>query len=88
VVSGKVTARLFTVYGRVAQSLATRTSLSVDVMHRATFGDVPPAVITTPVELFEDGLYDDPFASDATDARLTFKHIFANHIDVGDGGAS
>jgi hypothetical protein len=51
-------------------------------MHRATFGGVPPAVITTPVELFEDGLYDDPFASDATDARLTFKHIFANRIDV------
>jgi hypothetical protein len=82
VVSGPVTARLFTAYGRVAQSLAMRTSLALDVMHRATFGGVPPAVITTPVELFEDGLYDDPFASDATDARLTFKHIFANRIDV------
>ncbi len=80
--TGPVTARLVTVFGRVAQSLAMRTSVSLDVMHRATFGELPPAVITTPVELFEDGLYDDPFASDATDVRLTLKHIFANRVDV------
>ena len=85
--TGPVTARLVTVFGRVAQSLATRTAVSLDVMHRATFGDVPPAVITTPVELFEDGLYDDPFASDATDVRLMLTHIFANRIDVRLSGA-
>ena len=80
--TGPVTARLVTVFGRVAQSLAIRTSVSLEVMHRATFGELPPAVITTPVELFEDGLYDDPFASDATDVRFTLKHIFANRIEM------
>jgi len=80
--AGAVSSRQVTVFGRVAQSLAMRTSLSFDATRRSTFGDVPPAVITTPIELFEDGLYDDPFASDLTDLRLTLKHVLPNGIDL------
>jgi hypothetical protein len=33
-------------------------------------------VVTTPALFFDDGVYDDPFASDARRCRLAIKHIF------------
>jgi hypothetical protein len=61
---------------RVAQSLAERTGLSVDYSARHTSGDVPPALVTTPAHFYDDGVYDDPFASDARTLGLNLKHIF------------
>jgi hypothetical protein len=61
---------------RVAQSLADRTGLSVDYSARHTSGDVPPALITTPAHFYDDGVYDDPFASDARRLGANLKHVF------------
>jgi len=36
---------------------------------------VPPAVVTTPAGFFDDGVYDDPFASDLAAADLRLKHV-------------
>ena len=38
---------------------------------------VPPVVVTTPALFFEDGVYDDPYASDASAVRAVLKHVFA-----------
>ncbi len=51
--------------GRVAQSLADRTGVSLQCIQRSSFGEVPPVVVTTPALFFDDGIYDDPFASDS-----------------------
>ena len=51
---------------RVAQSLSDRTGVHAQVFVRATFGAVPPGLVTTPAGFFDDGVYDDPYASDAT----------------------
>jgi hypothetical protein len=61
---------------RVAQSLADRTGLSVDYSARHASGDVPPALVTTPAHFYDDGVYDDPFASDAQTVGANLKHIF------------
>ena len=53
----------------LAQSLGLRTGLSLEYTRRSVFGAVPPVVVTTPPVLFEDGVYDDPYASDASAAR-------------------
>jgi hypothetical protein len=36
---------------------------------------VPPALVTTPALFFDDGVYDDPFASEARGWRATLKHV-------------
>ncbi|MCL4810838.1 MAG: hypothetical protein KJ061_00060 [Vicinamibacteraceae bacterium] len=59
-----------TLFARVAQSLADRVAVSADVSRRLTGGDVPPAVIETPARFFDDGIYDDAYASDMTLGRL------------------
>lgn len=76
-------AQLVTVLVRVAQSLASRTGLSVELQRRETFGDVPPAVVTTPARFFDDGVYDDPYASDSTLARVSLKSIVWHDIELG-----
>lgn len=63
---------------RVAQSLADRTGLSLQYSERRTSGRVPPGLVTTPAGFFDDGVYDDPFASDARAARLALKQGFAS----------
>lgn len=63
---------------RVAQSLADRTGLSLQYSERHAWGRVPPALVTTPAGFFDDGVYDDPFASDARAGRVALKHVFAN----------
>ena len=62
---------------RVAQSLADRTGVSVDYSARHTSGEVPPALITTPAHFYDDGVYDDPYASDALTVSANLKHVFA-----------
>ena len=68
-------ARQVTLFVRLAQSLAARTGVSLDVGRRNAFGDVPAAVINTPARFFDDGVYDDPYASDATEGRVSLKSI-------------
>ena len=61
---------------RVAQSLADRTGLSLEYGARHSFGETPPALITTPPHFYDDGVYDDPYASDARSIRANVKQIF------------
>ena len=75
-------AQLVTGYVRVAQSLATRTSVIGEVSARETFGDVPPAIVTTPARFFDDGVYDDPFASDSRLGRVTLKSIGWRDVEL------
>lgn len=75
-------AGLATVLGRVAQSLTDRTGLHAQVLLRRTFGSVPPALVATPAGFFEDGVYDDPFASTATILQAGTKHVFAGSAEV------
>lgn len=76
------TAGLVTALGRIAQSLADRTGVHAQVQVRRTFASVPPALVTTPAGFFEDGVYDDPFASDAVIVQAGLKHVFRNSADV------
>jgi hypothetical protein len=71
---------------RAAQSLGPRTGLSLQYTRRSVFGSVPPVVVTTPALLFEDGVYDDPYASDASTARATLKHVFPGGAEAAIGG--
>jgi hypothetical protein len=75
----------FTWLVRAAQSLGPRTGLSLQFTRRSVFGSVPPVVVTTPALLFEDGVYDDPYASDASAARATLKHVFAGGAEAAIG---
>jgi hypothetical protein len=70
-------ARQLTWLARVAQSLGNRTGLSVQYHQRTTSGRVPPALVTVPPLFFDDGVYDDPYASDARTASASLKHNFA-----------
>jgi hypothetical protein len=81
------TAGLVSVLGRVAQSLADRTGASLQVMQRTSFGALPTAVITTPALFFDDGVYDDPYASNALDLRASLKHLLQNGMKIEAAGA-
>ncbi len=63
--------------GRVAQSVVDRLGVSAQYSQRRTFGSVPPGIVETPPGSFEDGVYDDPFASDLDALSLTAKYAFA-----------
>jgi len=67
---------------RAAQSLGPRTGLSLQYTRRSVFGSVPPVVVTTPALFFEDGVYDDPYASDASAVRTVLKHVFAGGAEA------
>jgi hypothetical protein len=75
-------ARHVTLLGRVAQSLAARTGLSLEMSRRRVSGDVSPALIATPASFFDDGIYDDLFASDATRAEVSLKSIVGSGIEL------
>lgn len=75
-------AALVTALGRVAQSVTDRTGVHAQIIVRRTFGSIPPALVTTPAGFFEDGIYDDPFASDAVIAQAGVKRVFANSAEV------
>ena len=76
--SDQESARLVSVLARVAQSLGDRTGAWVQYSQRWTSGGVPPAVVSTPALFFDDGVYDDPFASDARSVGTGVKHVFAS----------
>jgi hypothetical protein len=71
-----------TLFARVAQSLAERTGLSVEISKRSVSGQVPPALVTTPAMYVDDGVYDDLFASDAMRGGITLKSIVTKDIEV------
>jgi hypothetical protein len=70
------------IFGRVAQSLGDRTGAWAQYSQRATFGRVPPVVVTTPALFFDDGVYDDPFASDSRVVTAAIRHAFASGVNV------
>jgi hypothetical protein len=76
------TAHQLTAYVRVAQSLATRTGLSADLMRRRVLGEVPPSVVATPASFVDDGIYDDLFASHATRIGATLTTILPRDVEV------
>ncbi len=80
------TAGQVTILARVAQSLADRTGVTLQYSQRNSFGALPTAVVTTPALFFDDGVYDDPFASDAGALRVSLKHLLANGMTVGGSG--
>jgi hypothetical protein len=75
-------AQQVTVFARVAQSLASRTGLSVEVSRRRVSGQVSPALVATPAMFIDDGIYDDLFASDATRGGVTLKSIVGSGIEL------
>jgi hypothetical protein len=72
---------------RFAQSLSDRTGAVFQYYQRLTFGRVAPLVVTTPALYFDDGVYDDPFASNARVVSASLKHLFAGGM-VLEGRAS
>ncbi|MEI6667730.1 MAG: hypothetical protein WCP29_06205 [Acidobacteriota bacterium] len=72
---------------RIAQSVSDRTGVFAQATGRTTFGNVAPGLITTPAGFFDDGVYDDPFASDAITAQAGVTHQFANGTQL-QGSAS
>jgi len=44
---------------------------------------VPPAVVTTPAGFFDDGVYDDPYASDARQAGVSLKSFAWREVELG-----
>jgi hypothetical protein len=71
-----------TVLGRVAQSLTDRTGVSLQYSRRTSFGDTPSVVVTTPALFFDDGIYDDPYASRADGVRATLKRALAHGAEI------
>jgi hypothetical protein len=67
---------------RAAQSLSDRTGVHGQVAFRQTFGAVPPALVTTPAGFFDDGVYDDPFASNAVSGQGGLTRAFASGAEI------
>jgi hypothetical protein len=67
---------------RVAQSLSDRTGVHGQVAFRETFGAVPPALVTTPAGFFDDGVYDDPFASNAISGQAGLTRAFKSGAEI------
>jgi hypothetical protein len=67
---------------RAAQSLSDRTGVHGQVALRQTFGAVPPALVTTPAGFFDDGVYDDPFASDAVSGQAGLTRAFTSGAEI------
>jgi hypothetical protein len=57
--------------------LGDRTGVWGQGFVRRAVGRVPPAIVTTPAGFFDDGVYDDPFASDLDALSGGVKHLFA-----------
>ena len=72
---------------RVAQGLGERTGAWVQGFVRRSGGDVPPAIVATPAGFFDDGVYDDPFASDLGAFSVGAKHVFSGGAEVQGSGA-
>jgi hypothetical protein len=72
---------------RVAQSVVDRLGVSAQYSQRRAFGSVPPGIVETPPGFFEDGVYDDPYASNLNALSLSAKYAFARG-DVVEGWGS
>lgn len=81
--SERGSAGMLSVMGRIAQSLGDRTGVRLQATVRRTFGSVPPLLVATPAGFFEDGVYDDPFASDGVMLETGITHVFANAAELG-----
>lgn len=75
-------ARQWNVLLRLAQGLGDRTGASVQGFVRRTGGRVPPAIVATPAGFFDDGVYDDPYASDLGAVSGALKHIFGGGAEL------
>jgi hypothetical protein len=75
-------ARQWNLLLRIAQGLGDRTGLYAQGFVRRTGGRVPPALVTTPAGFFDDGVYDDPFASDLGALSTGIRHAFASGADA------
>lgn len=75
-------AQQVTLFGRVAQSLAARTGLSLEASRRRVFGEISPALVATPASFFDDGIYDDMFASNATRGAVSLKSIVGSGVEL------
>lgn len=80
--SERSSAGMLSVMGRLAQSLGDRTGIRVQATTRRTFGSLPPLLVSTPAGFFEDGVYDDPFASNAVVLETGITHVFANAAEL------
>ena len=75
-------ARQWNTMVRVAQGLGQRTGAWAQGFVRRISGDVPPGLLATPAGFFDDGVYDDPFASDMGALSLGAKHVFAGGAEL------
>ena len=75
-------ARQWNAMVRVAQGLGQRTGAWAQGFVRRIGGDVPPGLLATPAGFFDDGVYDDPFASDMGALSLGAKHVFAGGAEL------
>ena len=66
----------------MAQGLGERTGAWVQGFLRRTGGRVPPAIVVPPAGFFDDGGYDDPYASDLRAISGGVKHVFAAGADL------
>ncbi|MEW5982930.1 MAG: hypothetical protein AB1806_11250 [Acidobacteriota bacterium] len=67
---------------RIAQSLSDRTGIHAQASVRHILGRVPPALVTTPAGFFEDGVYDDPYASRGVFAQIGLRREFRGGGDI------
>lgn len=72
---------------RVAQSIVDRLGVSAQYSQRRAFGNVPPGIVETPPGFVEDGVYDDPYASNLDALSASAKYAFARG-DVVEGWGS
>jgi hypothetical protein len=73
VAQGSGSAARVLLLGRVAQSLSDRAGLSLQYSRNISSGAVPDALVVSPVLFVDDGVYDDPFASNARNWRAALK---------------
>ncbi len=75
-------ARLWAGLFRVAQSLGDQAGVRVQASLRRVAGRTPPALVTTPEGFFDDGVYDDPYASDQRALLLAVKGVFSGGAEL------
>ena len=80
--SQRATAQQVTIFARAAQSLADRTAVSFEISRRRVFGEVSPALVLTPPQFMDDGVYDDLFASNANVGALSLKSILGPGVEL------
>jgi hypothetical protein len=67
---------------RVAQGLGDQTGVWIQGFVRRTAGRLAPAIVDTPAGLFDDGVYDDPYASELAAIAVGARHILAGGAEL------